>query len=238
MKLILKTDNRTKAFDIYSPKGYEIMSELWNKISFHNRSMYESTWLGIPIIQYPNDMIMMQELIWKTKPDVIIEVGVAHGGSVIFYASILRLLGKGRVIGVDHEIRKHNKIKLNRHPLSKKITLIQGNSVELKTLHKVCALLRSKDKVMVVLDSDHSYTHVTKEMNLYSKIVTKGQYLVVMDGIQGLFHSVPSGKPSWKNDNPLRAIREFVSRNSNWKIDKYFTRLKVTCNPCGFLKKK
>ena len=237
MKIRISVDEKAKEVDIYSREGYEIMVKLWTKVSCQYRIMYEPTWLGIPIIQYPEDILMMQELIWKVRPDVIVETGVAHGGSAILYASILELIGKGKVIGVDLEIRKYNRIVINRHPLSKRITLVEGSSVDESIVAEVKGKIRKDERVLVALDSNHSYKHVLREMELYSEIVSPGSYMVAMDGAQAYVWDIPNGKPEWKDDNPLRAIEEFVSKNKEFEIDEYYTRMKITSNPKGFLRR-
>lgn len=237
MKIRISVDEKAKEVDIYSREGYEIMVKLWTKVSCQYRIMYEPTWLGIPIIQYPEDILMMQELIWKVRPDVIVETGVAHGGSAILYASILELIGKGRVIGVDVEIRKYNRIAINSHPLSKRITLVEGSSVDESIVAEVKGTIRKDERVLVALDSNHSYKHVLREMELYSELVSPGSYMVAMDGAQAYVWDIPNGKPEWKDDNPLRAIEDFVSKNKEFEIDEYYTRMKITSNPKGFLRR-
>jgi len=237
MKITIKNDKKTKEIDIYSKEGFSLLTELWIKSSCHHRVMYESTWLGIPIIQYAEDIVMMQELIWKIRPDVIVETGVAHGGSAILYASILELIGKGKVIGIDIEIRKYNKVAINSHPMSKRITLIEGSSVDKNIAKEVGKSLQKQDKVLVVLDSNHSYEHVLREMELYSGMVSPDSYLVVMDGAQGMVWDIPNGKPEWKDDNPLRAIEKFIKKHNDFVVDDYYTRIRITSNPRGFLRK-
>ncbi len=238
MKIKLITDDgNTKEVDVYSNEGLSLIAELWTKVACHNRLMYEPTWLGIPIIQFPDDILMMQELIWKIRPDVIVETGVAHGGSAIFHASLLELLGKGKVIAVDIEIRKYNRLAINSHPMSKRITLIEGSSIDEGIVAEVKEKIRKDDRVLVVLDSNHSYAHVLKEMEIYSGIVSSGSYLVAMDGAQGLVWDIPNGKPEWKDDNPLRAINDFIERHKEFEVDDYYSRMKVTSNPKGFLRR-
>ena len=148
---------------------------------------YLWSWMGVPIIQLPADIIATQEVIWATKPDVIIETGVARGGSVLFMASLLELIGKGTVIGVDIDIRPHNRDSIERHPMAKRVVLIEGPSTEPATLTKVAAAIPAGASVMVVLDSDHSRDHVLAELRTYGPLVTKGCYLVVADTILGHF---------------------------------------------------
>jgi len=235
-RIRVKGKNDSKDVDIYSDEGFKLIAELWMKVSFHNRIMYKPTWLGVSIIQYPNDIVMVQELIWKIRPDVIVETGVAHGGSAILYASILELLGKGKVIGVDIEIRQHNKKIIESHPLSKRIQLIEANSVDESTVQRVRKMISKEDKVLVVLDSNHSYKHVVREIELYSSLVSRDSYIIVMDGVQEMLWDVPSGKKEWRHDNPLMAIREFLEKHPDWQVDHFYTRLNVTSNHSGFLR--
>lgn len=237
MKIRITNGEITKEVDIYSGEGFALLTELWIKSSCHHKIMYEPTWLGIPIIQYAEDIVMMQELIWKVRPDVIVETGVAHGGSAVLYASILELLGKGKVIGIDVEIRKYNRVAINSHPMSKRITLIEGSSIDKNIVKEVRRNIQKLDKVLVALDSNHSYKHVLTEMDLYSSLVTPDSYLVAMDGAQGMVWDIPNGKPEWKEDNPLVAIEEFLKKHNDFVVDDYYTRMRITSNPKGFLRK-
>lgn len=235
MKIKVLDDGNQEEADIYTKEGLELMSRLWVKASVHHRLMYEPNWLGIPIIQLPEDIIIMQELIWKLRPDVIIETGVAHGGTAVFYASLLELLGKGKVISIDIEIRKYNEVAIKSHFLSKRINLIQGSSVDPEVLKQIRTMIKDTDKVLVTLDSNHSYDHVLKELELYSPLVSGDSYLVAMDGVQEWLWDTPSGKKEWKQDNPLRAIKEFLKFHPEWKSDPYYARLMITTSPLGFL---
>lgn len=236
-KITLTKGNEVKTVDLYSEEGFQMMSDLWVKLSTQHRLMYQATWLGIPIIQLSEDIIMMQELIWKVKPDVIIECGIAHGGSGIFYSSLLELVGKGRVIGIDVEIRRHNRLTIESHPLSHRFTMIEGSSISEDTFNKVKQIVRDSKKIMVILDSNHSKEHVKKEIELYKELVTPGSYLVVMDGAQAFVSDIPNGKPEWVKDNPLSAIEDFLEETKEFEVDDTYTRLKVTANPKGYLRK-
>ena len=228
---------RKKTVDLYSPEGLELLSRLWLKAYVQARLTHDLSWMGIPIIQFPEDICMMQELIWKVRPDIIIECGVAHGGSLVFYASLLELLGRGQVIGVDVEIRHYNRVAITNHPMAPRITLIEGSSISREVVARIKKRIRNAKKVMVVLDSNHSAKHVAQELKLYSELVTPGSYLVAMDGAQGYVWDIPSGKAEWKRDNPLTAIEQFLSRDKRFAADDHYTRLKVTANPKGFLRR-
>ena len=157
---------------------------------------YLWSWMGVPIIQLPADIIATQEIIWATKPDLIVETGVARGGSVLFMASVLELIGKGKVIGIDIDIRAHNRDSIERHPMAKRVVLIEGNSADSNTLSKVKAEIPTGGSVMVVLDSDHSRDHVLAELRSYGPLVTTGCYLVVADTILGHLNAEPNPSQS------------------------------------------
>lgn len=200
---------------------------------------YNFNWLGRPFIQIPQDIVALQEIIWETKPDLIIETGIAHGGGLIFYASMLELLGKGEVLGIDIDIREHNRKEIEKHKMSKRIKMIEGSSVDEGVIKKVEKIVQKHKKVMVCLDSLHTHSHVLEELNLYSKFVSRGIYLVVMDTI---IEYMPKGfykdRPWDKGNNPLTAVKEFLKNNKNFIIDKEIeNKLLITCAPDGFLKR-
>lgn len=236
-QITLLSEGVARTFDLYSSEGLEIIASLWTKLCCQYRIMYEPTWLGIPIVQLPTDIVMMQELIWKVRPDVIVECGLAHGGSAVLYASICELLGKGRVIGIDVEVRQHNRVAIRSHPMSKRIEIVEGSSIDPSTVAKVEDRVGGSQTVLVALDSNHSREHVSQELNLYHKMVTPGSYLVAMDGAQAHVWDVPRGRPEWKDDNPLRAIHEFLREHAEFRIDPYYTRMYVTSCPDGFLRR-
>lgn len=199
---------------------------------------YNFTWLGRPIIQFPQDILAVQEIIWKVKPNLIIETGIAHGGSLIFSASILEMIGKGQVLGVDIDIRKHNKKEIKKHPLSKRIKMIKGSSIDEKISKQVYDFTKGKKKVMVLLDSNHTHEHVLKELELYSPLVTKGSYLVVFDtAIEDLPKKIFADRPWDKGNNPKTAVWEFLKNNNRFEIDKEIeNKLLITVAPSGYLK--
>lgn len=218
------------------------LSELtnnWFIESCKYKYSYNFTWMGRPVIQFPQDIIAMQEIIWKVRPDLIIETGIAHGGSLIFYASMLELIGvKSHVLGVDVEIRKHNRVEIEKHPMFKRIRLLEGSSVDNSIVDKVYAFAKNKKRVLVVLDSNHTHEHVLKELQLYSPLVTKGSYLVVFDTIvedmpEGFFPDRPWGK----GNNAKTAVHEFLKTNDRFEIDKDIEgKLLITVAPDGYLK--
>lgn len=206
--------------------------------------------LGRPIIQYPQDIICLQELLWKIKPSLIIETGVAHGGSLILSASMLALIDqwrkfkkletvKSRVIGIDIDIRKHNKKAINEHFLKKYIQLIEGDSTSDGVLKKVNLLSKKYKKVLVILDSNHTMDHVYNELNLYSKFVTKNSYCVVFDTIIGkMKHDMYPNRPWNFNNSPLQAVRKFLKSNKKFISDLSIdNKLLISVSPEGYLKK-
>ena len=213
-------------------------SKQWIRTGWANKISYENTWLGIPLIQLPEDIIMMQELIFIVKPDIVIESGIAHGGSLIFYSSLLELLSNGKVIGVDIEIRKHNREAIESHPMSKRIILIEGSSTDPAIIKKVEEQIDPGSTVLICLDSNHTKAHVLEELKAYSDFVTSGSYIVVFDTIMPDLVGVPGSQKSWDKDNPLEAIKEFLKTNSNFEIDTEYNKLFVSSCPNGFLRRK
>lgn len=200
---------------------------------------YNFTWMGRPIIQYPQDMIAMQEIIWRVQPDLIIETGIAHGGSLIYYASILELMGKGNVLGIDIDIRSHNRAEIEKHPMFKRIEMIEGSSVSPDTIQQVSDIAKQHQTVMVSLDSNHTHEHVLKELKAYSPLVTKGSYLVCFDTIvEDLPDNYLPGRPWKQGDNPKTAVREFLKGNDAFVVDTEIdNKLLISVAPEGYLKK-
>ena len=199
---------------------------------------YNFSWMGRPIIQYPQDILAMQEIIWKVNPDLIIETGIAHGGSLIFYASMLELLGgEGQVLGIDIDIREHNRGEIEKHPMFKRIKMIQGSSVDTGIVKKASDFAKGKKCVLVVLDSNHTHAHVLKELENYSPLVTKGSYLVVFDTIvEDLPRKFYPDRPWDKGNNPKTAVFEFLKHNDRFVIDKDIEqKLLITVAPSGYL---
>ena len=230
-------EGKDKKVKLYSEEGLDLVSKLWTKLFAQYKLTHIVPWMGIPIIQFPGDVLMMQELIWKVQPDVIIECGIAHGGSLVFYASLFELIGKGKVIGVDVDIRQHNRVAVESHPMFHRIEMIEASSTSPEVIKTLKEKIKDAKKVMVILDSDHSKAHVAKELELYNDLVTPGSYLVAMDGAQGIVWDMPNGKPEHKEDNPLPAIEEFMEGNNDFVIDPHYTRLWVTSSPKGYLRK-
>ena len=216
---------------------------------------YNFSWLGMPIIQYPQDMIAIQEIIWDKRPDLIIETGVARGGSIIMNASLLILIEtlsklkknnndftgsfKSKVIGIDVDIRKENKLNINNHPASKIIELIEGSSTDKNVVSQVKFIAKKYNNIMVILDSNHEHNHVLEELNLYSELVSIGQYCIVFDTvIENLPNDFFPDRPWSVGNNPKTALDEFLIKNNNFEVDKRFNdKLLISAAPDGYLKK-
>ena len=200
---------------------------------------YNFSWMGRPIIQYPQDMIAMQEIIWNVQPDLIIETGIAHGGSLIYYASLLELIGKGEVLGIDIDIREHNRKEIESHPMIKRIKMLQGSSVDGALVREVEKYAVGKKSVMVCLDSNHTHRHVLDELKFYSSFVTTGSYLVVFDTIvEDLPENYLPDRAWAKGDNPKTAVHEFLKTHPEFIIDTDIdNKLLVSVAPQGYLKR-
>lgn len=204
-----------------------------------NNYTYNFDWLGLPIIQTPQDIVALQEIIWETKPDIIIETGVARGGSLIFYASMLHMLNnKGKVIGIDIDIRAHNRKAIEEHTLSSYIHLIEGSSTDQNTVEHVKHFIPQNSRVMVILDSNHTHDHVLNELELYSPLVSKECYLVVLDTIvEDLPDDLYPNRPWGKGNNPKTAVHEFMKITKRFEIDHTITnKILLTAAPDGYLK--
>lgn len=228
MRLIIDTsvnelrredDSGTEVLPLYSTKAFELLSEQWLKVGWNQKYPYTFSWMGRPVIQAPEDMIRVQEVIYRVKPDVLIETGVAHGGSLIFYASLFKAMGKGRVIGVDIEIRPHNRRAIEAHELSSMITLVEGSSTAADVVARVRTAVQGERTVMVILDSNHTCEHVLAELEAYHPLVTVGSYIVATDGSMQDLHDVPRGRPEWKTDNPVTAARRFAQGHPDFLIE-------------------
>lgn len=220
-------------------KELQAAANTFNEASNKAQYSYNFSWMGRPIIQYPQDMIAMQEIIWELKPDLIIETGIAHGGSLIYYASLLELIGKGEVLGIDIDIREHNKNEIEKHPMFKRIKMIQGSSVDKNLVEEVKTYAAGKQTVLVCLDSNHTHDHVWQELELYAPFVTKGSYLVVFDTIvEDLPDNYLPGRAWSKGDNPKTAVWKFLEQHPDFAIDTAIdNKLLISVAPEGYLKR-
>lgn len=214
------------------------------KTSLLPKYSYNFAWLGRPIIQYPQDMIAMQEIIWEIKPDLIVETGIAHGGSLIFYASILELVAactgsEGEVIGIDIDIRPHNRKAIEEHPMYKRIGMIQGSSIAPDVIAQVVAKAQGKQRILVCLDSNHTHDHVLAELEAYAPLTTVGSYCVVFDTVVEDMPKELSGDRPWgPGNNPKTAVFEYIGAHSEFEIDRSIqNKILITVAPEGYLKR-
>lgn len=217
--LSVEGEQATVTYRLDTPEAFGILSKLWLRAGWDNKYVYSFTWLGRPVIQLPDDMMRIQEVIYSIKPDVIIETGVAHGGSLVFYASLCKAMERGRVIGIDIEIRPHNRQAIEAHPLFPFITLIEGSSVAAPVVQQVRDQIGSDDTTLIFLDSCHTKEHVLAELEAYSPLVTKGSYIVAMDGIMADLAGAPRSEADWSWNNPREAALEFVAAHPDLVIE-------------------
>lgn len=216
--VILENNGITTTYPMDSDEAFSVVSKAMLRVGWDTKYVYSFTWMGRPIIQLPDDMIRLQEVIYTVKPDVIVEIGVAHGGSLVYSASLCKAMGKGRVIGVDIEIRPHNRKALENHEMFDRIELIKGNSIAEKTLKQIKSLIKPGEQVMVFLDGCHTKEHVAKELELYSPLIGVDSYIVAMDGIQRDLKGAPRSQPDWDWNHSAAAAEEFVAANHNFVI--------------------
>jgi len=217
-KLVINTESNER-YPLGSPEAFKILSDIWLKSGWETKYVYSFSWLGRPIIQLPEDMLRIQEIIFDIKPDILIETGIAHGGSLIFYASLFKAIGKGKVIGVDIEIRPQNRKAIEDHFLYKDfIEMIEGDSISENVINVVKSKIQKDKKIMVILDSNHTKEHVLNELNAYSSFVTKNSYIVATDGIMEKVEGLSRTSKDWTWNNPKAAAIEFESQNKNFKI--------------------
>jgi cephalosporin hydroxylase len=232
-------------FGIGTPEAFRLLSDAWLRSGWDMKYVYSFTWLGRPMIQLPEDMIRLQEVIFEVRPDVIVETGVAHGGSLLFYASLCKLMGAGRVIGVDIEIREQNRRAIEAHPLARWIRLIEGDSASHATVARVRTLTGGARKAMVLLDSCHTKDHVRRELEAYAPMIGAGSYIVAMDGIMERLAGAPRSAADWAWNNPRRAAMEFVEAHTEFEIcepafhfNEGAIRERVTYWPSAFIRRK
>ncbi len=254
MKLIIDTAARTLTREIdresiemplYSTRAFELLSAEWVRVGWNQKYTYTFSWLGRPVIQLPSDLLRLQEVIFRLQPDVIVETGVAHGGSLVFYASLCSLIGRGRVIGIDVEIRPHNRAAIEAHPLKPFMTLVEGSSVSPDVVGAVRAMVRPGESVLVLLDSNHSKEHVRAELDAYHTLVTPGSFIVATDGVMEAVADAPRGRASWTWDNPPAAAREFLASHPEfveappaWSFNESELTTDVTHWPSAWLQRR
>jgi len=209
----------------------------WLEASARNRIDYETEWFGVPVIQTAEDIVLMQELIFKVQPDYIVETGIAHGGSLIFHASMFEVLDRGEVIGVDIEIRPHNRRVLQSHPLYKRIRMIEGDSTSEDVVASIVDIIGRDASTIVCLDSNHYRQHVLKELRLYSRFVKPGGYMVVFDTVTSNLAEQGACDKSYIANGPMEAIKDFLGENDDFVIDKAFNKLWTSTSRDGYLRR-
>ena len=230
----------------FDDDGFAALSRWWTQASWQRKHSYQFSWLGRPIIQLPSDILVMQDLIYRIRPTLIIETGVAHGGSAIFHASMLAVAyqtfegARPHVIAIDITIRPENRAAIDHHPMRPMITLIEGNSTDSEVIRQVSLAVQPDDVVMVVLDSNHSRSHVASELDAYASFVTRGSAIVVMDGVMGDLADLPGGNPDWRADNPRQAVSDFLRTplGREFEIDSRYASFAITHSPDGVLRRK
>lgn len=240
-RLEFSEESRIKSLELGRDKDvFDRSTNLLVDLDKYNYS-YLWTWMGVPIIQMPADILATQEVIWESKPDVIIETGVARGGSVVMLASLLQLVSKGKVIGIDIDVRDHNRDSIENHPMGKHVKLVEGGSTSSDVLDQVKGMIKPDDRVMVILDSDHSYDHVLSELRAYGPLVTKGCYMVVADTLLGFLenHQTPKKRSHvWlKGNEPLSAVRQYMTETDRFESDDVINgKLVLSSSPGGFFR--
>lgn len=241
---VVDQEGRESIFPMASAEAFKAASDAWLRVGWDAKHVYSFTWMGRPIIQLPEDMVRLQELIWTHKPDVIVETGVAHGGSLIFYASLFEAMGHGRVIGIDIDIRAHNRSAIEAHPMAGRIAMVEGSSIDDDTVAAVRSQIGKGEKVLVILDSNHLYDHVLAELRVYAPLVDVGGYIVSTDGIMQQVVGAPRSAPDWATNNPQEAARDFVAENSDfvieepeWLFNEGLVRERVTYWPGCYVKR-
>ena len=223
---------------------FQKLTKMWMEESVEKKYSYHFSWMGLPIIQYPQDVLAIQEIIFATKPDLVIETGIARGGSLLFFAAMLELNkvcggpADAVVVGVDIDIREHNKAAIEEHPLSKRVRMFEGSSVDPNIINEIKELHKGKKSVMVCLDSNHEHLHVLEELKSYTPLVTKGNYCIVLDTVVEDLPKDPK-RPWGRGNSPMSAVKDFLDVNVEFEIDSQITdKLLITGARNGYLRRK
>lgn len=217
----------------------QALSRIWLREITPHKYAYNFKWMGRPIIQFPQDMMAMQEIVWAVKPDLIVETGIAHGGSILYYASLLELVGHGEVLGIDIDIRAHNREAIHAHPMAKRVRMIEGSSTDPAVVARVQAQAQGK-KTLVVLDSNHTHAHVLAELHAYAPLVCVGGYCVVMDTVvEDMPERFFTGDRPWHvGNNPKTAVAEYLRGDDRFEVDANLeAKLLITVAPGGYLRR-
>jgi cephalosporin hydroxylase len=226
MKIVIDTAAQTltqqsegaeTTLELFSKEAFEALSLAWVRVGWSLKYYHNFTWFGLPVLQLPEDLLRLQEVIYAVRPAVIVETGVFLGGSLLFHASLLAAMGEGKVIGIDREIQPHIREALCHHPLAPRIALLEGNSTDPAVVSQVAGLIGSAGPVLVILDADHAREHVERELECYAPLITKGSYIIATDGIMKDLADVPRAQPEWKTDNPFEAAKAFAARHPEFR---------------------
>jgi cephalosporin hydroxylase len=227
------------------PETFRAVGRLWLEIGWTQRYSYGFSWLGRPVIQLPEDLIRIQEMIYRVQPDVLVETGVARGGSLIFYATPCKAIGRGRVVGIELSLRSANRAAIDAHPLAGYITLVVGDSAASGTVSEVRAAIEPRATVLVVIDSSHARDHVLAELEAYGPLVSPGSYVVAADGITADLAGVPGGRPDWTWNNPKTSALAFAARHPEFVIEEPAFPFnegaiteRLTYRPSGFFRRR
>ncbi len=254
MKLCIDTDERLltveenaqfRQLPLYGREAFELISDQWVRIGWGLAYYFTMSWFGRPILQLPEDLVRLQEVLYSLQPDVIIETGVYSGGSLLFYASLCEGIGKGRVIGIDNHIDEETRAALAASRVAHRITAVEGDSAAPETIEAVRSGIRPGETVLIILDSDHSREHVARELRGWSPLVTPGSCIIATDGIMRDLVDVPGGQPEWAHDNPCAAVSGFLADNPEfelrqpaWLVNRSTLRRNITYWPDSWLWRK
>jgi cephalosporin hydroxylase len=237
-------DGSERHLPMHTPQAFQVVTQAWLRVGWDAKYVYSFTWMGRPLIQLPDDMLRIQEVIYSLKPDVIIETGIAHGGSLMFYASLCKAMEKGRVIGIDIEIRPQNRTAIEAHELFPYIAIFEGSSIDPSVVGRVRDQIKPGETVFVMLDSNHTKQHVLEELRAYAPMVTVDSYIVVADGIMEDVVGAPRTSPDWSWNNPKAAVAEFLQEDCRFAIEEPafpfnegIVRERVTYWPSGYLRR-
>lgn len=203
--------------NLFSKAAFETISREWVRVGWSLRYYHNFSWFGHAVLQLPEDLVRLQEVVYRVRPDVIIETGVFRGGSLMFHATLCQALGRGRVIGIDRHIDAAQRESIQGDLLGSRISLVEGDSASPEVVSRVAQMIRPGESVLVILDSAHSQEHVARELECYSRFVTPGSYIIATDGIMRELADVPGGQPDWVSDNPVSAANEFAVRHPEFR---------------------
>jgi cephalosporin hydroxylase len=203
--------------NLFSRAAFETLSREWVKVGWSLRYYHNFSWFGHAVLQLPEDLVRLQEVVYRVQPDVIIETGVFRGGSLMFHATLCQALGRGRVIGIDRQIDAAQRESIQGHLRGSRISLVEGDSASPEVVSRVAQMIRPGESVLVILDSAHTKEHVARELECYSRFVTPGSYIIATDGIMRELADVPGGQPEWVSDNPVAAANEFAARHPEFR---------------------